>query len=139
MRRDEAILKEVELQETREAETGCCIRNDQSGCMQVRQVECSTLLSTFHKWSPSSPGPDRRTSGPVCGQDPQYCLAPKSSYADTWPDSITQWPVCQVSSAPPPINYFGLVSSEILPAPYSFLTKQNLGQQAPNLDSWQLL
>ena len=108
MRRDEAIMKEVELQETREAETGCCIRNDQSGCMQVRQVECSTLLSTFHKWSPSSPGPDRRASGPVCGQDPQYCLAPKSSYADTWPDSITQWPVCQVSSAPPPINYFGL-------------------------------
>ena len=92
MRIDKKILNEVELQEEREAETGCCIRNDHSGCMQVRQVECSTLLSTFHKWSPSSPGPDRRTSGPVCGQDPQYCLAPKSSYADTWPDKITRWP-----------------------------------------------
>ena len=108
MRKDESILREVALQEGREDETGCCIRNDHSGCMQVTKVECSTLLSTFHKWSTESPGPDRRTSGPVCGQDPQYCLAPKSSYSATWPDKITQWPICQVSSAPSPINYFGL-------------------------------
>jgi membrane associated rhomboid family serine protease len=108
MRSDQSILAEVALQAKREADTGCCIRNDHSGCMQVRQVECSSLLSTFHKWTPRGPGPDGRTSGPVCGQDPQYCIAPKSSYADTWLDDISLWPVCHVSSAPNPTHYFGL-------------------------------
>ena len=107
MRSDERILEEVALQATKESETGCCIRNDHSGCVQLRKEECSTLLSTFHKWSPSTPGPDRRTSGPVCGQDPQYCLAPKSSYSATWVDDISMWPVCQLSSSPAS-NYYGL-------------------------------
>ena len=35
-------------------------------------------------------GPDGRISGPVCGQDPQYCTAPLSSYTNTWPDEITR-------------------------------------------------
>jgi membrane associated rhomboid family serine protease len=108
MRSDQSILAEVALQAAREADTGCCIRNDHSGCMQVRRVECSSLLSTFHKWTARGPGPDGRTSGPVCGQDPQYCIAPKSSYADTWLDDISLWPVCHVSSAPNPTHYFGL-------------------------------
>ena len=108
MRRDESILEEVSLQAAREAETGCCIRNDQSGCVQVRRQDCSSLLSTYHKWSPSTPGPDGRTSGPVCGQDPLYCTSPKSSYSATWMDDISTWPVCHVSSAPPPSKFFGL-------------------------------
>ena len=108
MRRDEEILNSVALQAAREADTGCCVRNDHSGCMQVARGECSSLLSTFHKWSPGRPGPDGRTSGPVCGQDPQYCLAPKSSYSATWPDDISTWPVCHLSSAPSPLYYFGL-------------------------------
>lgn len=35
-----------------------------------------------------------RTSGTVCGQDPRYCLEPKSWFPNIWPDDITQWPKC---------------------------------------------
>ena len=48
---------------TREDGTGCCIRNDYSGCSQTARQDCSTLLSVFHKWTPEDPGPDGRISG----------------------------------------------------------------------------
>ena len=110
MRRDKSIDAEISTAVEKEAETGCCVRNDNSGCVQTLQAECSTLLSTWHKWSVSAPGPDGRVSGPVCGQDPQYCTAPKSSYQGTWHDNISTWPVCHVSSLPRPGSYFGLGS-----------------------------
>ena len=102
MRSDREIVTGVAAARAREAETGCCVRNDNSGCVQSQQEECSTLLSTWHKWSAARRGPDGRVSGPVCGQDPQYCTRPKSSYGATWRDNITQWPVCLQSSLPPP-------------------------------------
>jgi len=117
MRRDESIVEEKALDTMKEVDSGCCIRNDNSGCVQTQRSECSTLLSTFHKWTPSNPGPDGRVSGPVCGQDPQYCTAPKSSYRDTWHDDITTWPVCHVSSVPKAHQYFGLSVSKLSPAP----------------------
>ena len=55
-------------------------------------------------------------SGPVCGQDPLYCTAPLSSYAATWPDNITQWPICHVSSIPQSIGFLDL-SRSLSPAP----------------------
>ena len=36
----------------------------------------------------------RRTSGPVCGQDPGFCKSPPSIGALAWPDDITRWPIC---------------------------------------------
>lgn len=116
MRRDESIVNEKALDTIKEADSGCCIRNDNSGCVQTQRSECSTLLSTFHKWTQTNPGPDRRVSGPVCGQDPQYCTAPKSSYRDTWHDDITAWPICHVSSVPKH-QYFGSSVSKLSPAP----------------------
>jgi len=117
MRRDDSIVHEKALDTLKESDSGCCIRNDNSGCVQTVRSECSTLLSTFHKWTPSNPGPDGRVSGPVCGQDPQYCTAPKSSYRNTWHDDITSWPICHVSSIPKPSMFFGLGSSKLSPAP----------------------
>ena len=90
---------------SQESESGCCVRTDNSGCVQTRQSECSSLLSTWHKWRPAQPGPDGRLSGPVCGQDPQYCTNPKSSYGATWQDDISTWPVCKQSSQPKPSFY----------------------------------
>ena len=75
-----------------EERSGCCVRNDNSGCVQSLASECSPLLSTWHRWTAAAPGPDGRVSGPVCGQDPQYCSAPRSSYTSTWRDNITTWP-----------------------------------------------
>jgi len=117
MRKDDLILAERSLQLEREKKTGCCVRNDHSGCSQSDRIECSTLLSTFNKWSKSNPGPDGRTSGPVCGQDPLYCTAPLSSYTNTWLDDITSWPVCYVSSLPKPTSYWGIIDQKLSPAP----------------------
>lgn len=118
MRRDQSIEKERMLQRVKESETGCCIRNDRSGCVQVRQDECSTLLSTFHKWSPSQPGPDGRSSGPVCGQDPRHCSSPASSYASTWLDEITAWPVCRSVNLPEAgETKWGAPNADLSPAP----------------------
>ena len=45
--------------------SGCCVRNDRSGCVQTTSDVCSPTLSTFHK---KQDGP-----GPVCGHDPALC------------------------------------------------------------------
>ena len=108
-RLDQAIQTEISSAVEAESESGCCVRNDNSGCVQARREECSTLLSTWHKWVPARPGPDGRLSGPVCGQDPQYCTNPKSSYAATWPDNISSWPVCKQSNHPK-LTFYGETS-----------------------------
>ncbi|XP_071512963.1 inactive rhomboid protein 1 isoform X2 [Panulirus ornatus] len=95
MRKDEKIFRHVEEQRREERETGCCIRNDDSGCVQSSRRECSTRLSVWKKWSELAKGPDGRLSGSVCGQDPNYCKEPASVPPHEWPDDITQWPICR--------------------------------------------
>ena len=91
MRRDRLIVSKISREMKREsAEAGCCVKNDRSGCVTTSRHKCSKFLSVFHKWSPSAVGPDQRTSGPVCGQDPRYCR----TGAVTWPDDIASWPIC---------------------------------------------
>ncbi|TRY75136.1 hypothetical protein TCAL_00668 [Tigriopus californicus] len=95
MRPYPAISQLVQDERTKEAsETGCCIKNDRSGCVQTVKDNCSPFLSTFVKWNSSEPGVGGRISGPVCGQDPRFCLTPISSGVNSWPDDIGQWPVC---------------------------------------------
>ena len=99
MREDPQIELENLLRNSLESNTtGCCVRNDGSGCLQTTRDLCSKQLSTFHKWGGyygSDRGPSGRKSGPVCGQDPRYCLSPVSQSPHTWPDDITLWPTCQ--------------------------------------------
>jgi hypothetical protein len=47
----------------------------------------------------SAPGP-RRISGPVCGQDPNYCVEPKSATPFVWEDAVAKWPKCMNSTKP---------------------------------------
>lgn len=107
MRKDKNIYEEIIRERRSEKFTGCCIRNDDSGCVQTTQQRCSSLLSTWRKWNPYNPGPSyrvetdkpghyeqrNRTSGAVCGQDPQFCEDPSSIMPYEWPDDITKWPV----------------------------------------------
>ncbi|XP_068251140.1 inactive rhomboid protein 1-like isoform X2 [Palaemon carinicauda] len=104
MRKDEKIYRHVEEQRRAERETGCCIRNDDSGCVQSSKGECSPLvqgdmdstrLSVWKKWSELAKGPDGRLSGSVCGQDPDFCKEPASVPPHEWPDDITRWPICR--------------------------------------------
>lgn len=45
MRRDIKILKEIDVWRERERDTACCIRNDDSGCVQSSKQDCSVSLS----------------------------------------------------------------------------------------------
>lgn len=108
MRRDRLVYKNIDRSRREERDTGCCVRNDESGCVQTTAERCSSLLSTFHKWNNSTnPGPEmrvpnefgavtytRRTSGTVCSQDPRLCDVPASTHPNEWPDDVSQWPIC---------------------------------------------
>lgn len=41
MRQDEEIHKLIQEKRAKERESGCCVRNDRSGCLQTLQEECS--------------------------------------------------------------------------------------------------
>uniref|UniRef100_A0A8D0D3R5 Inactive rhomboid protein n=1 Tax=Sander lucioperca TaxID=283035 RepID=A0A8D0D3R5_SANLU len=66
MRQDQEIHKMIQEKRARERESGCCVRNDRSGCLQTLQEECSVSQSNL------------TTS-----------VSPHE-----WPDDITKWPVC---------------------------------------------
>ncbi|XP_062559314.1 inactive rhomboid protein 1-like isoform X1 [Armigeres subalbatus] len=101
MHRDMKIMELISKTRKQERETACCIRNDDSGCVQSSQADCSvrglwpTTISTWKKWSPGDSGPGGRISGSVCGLDPKFCDAPASIAPHEWPDDITKWPICR--------------------------------------------
>jgi hypothetical protein len=99
MRKDAKILKEIEKGREKERETACCIRNDDSGCVQSSQADCSKTISTWKKWSAGDSGPGGRISGSVCGLDPKFCEAPASVAPYEWPDDITKWPICRKTNS----------------------------------------
>ncbi|KAF3853322.1 hypothetical protein F7725_014010 [Dissostichus mawsoni] len=98
MRQDEEIHKLIQEKRSREGESGCCVRNDRSGCLQTSQEDCSSTLAVWVKWPqhPSAPYLNNtlRQHGAVCHQDPRICLEPASVSPHEWPDDITKWPVC---------------------------------------------
>ncbi|KAM7371074.1 hypothetical protein PAMP_010570 [Pampus punctatissimus] len=98
MRQDQEIHQLIQEKRDRERESGCCVRNDRSGCLQTLQEECSSTLAVWVKWPqhPSAPylNGTLRQHGAVCHQDPRVCLEPASVSPHEWPDDITKWPVC---------------------------------------------
>ncbi|KAL7731761.1 hypothetical protein ACLKA6_016699 [Drosophila palustris] len=106
MRRDVKIMDVLTKTRRQERETACCIRNDDSGCVQSSQADCSIRglyptksISTWKKWSPGESGPGGRISGSVCGLDPKFCDAPASIAPYEWPDDITKWPICRKTNS----------------------------------------
>lgn len=83
MKKDKNIFESFHRTKEEEKQSGCCIRMDNSGCVQTIQSKCSNKTSVWLK--------DRhKVSGPVCGQDPNYCLDTNKS----WSENITDWPIC---------------------------------------------
>lgn len=41
MRVDNKIIQQIDKTKAKERETACCIRNDDSGCVQSSQADCS--------------------------------------------------------------------------------------------------
>ncbi|GCC18778.1 hypothetical protein chiPu_0020888, partial [Chiloscyllium punctatum] len=97
LRKDRSISKLIEKQREQERNSGCCVQNDNSGCVQTLKEDCSETLATFVKW-PKFQAPylesinGSRSSGAVCHQDPRTCEEPASAEPHIWKDDITQWP-----------------------------------------------
>lgn len=94
MRLDKQIMSLIQKAKDLERESGCCIQNDNSGCVQTHRSDCSESLATFIKWENEVVKGVIRSSGAVCHQDPRLCEEPASSELHAWPDDITQWPIC---------------------------------------------
>ncbi|XP_078257735.1 inactive rhomboid protein 2-like [Rhinoraja longicauda] len=103
LRRDPSISKLAEEVRDRERKSGCCVQNDNSGCVQMLKQDCSETLATFIKW-PNNQAPNMgstnqtRSSGAVCHQDPRTCEEPASAAPHIWDDDITRWPICTYQS-----------------------------------------
>ncbi|KAL8163167.1 UNVERIFIED_CONTAM: Inactive rhomboid protein 2, partial [Gekko kuhli] len=101
IRKDLQIEKLIQKEREQERKSGCCVQNDNSGCVQTLREDCSETLATFVKWPDHNP-PDadpgnsslKRSSGAVCSQDPRTCEEPASNRPHVWPDDITKWPIC---------------------------------------------
>uniref|UniRef100_A0A8B9T458 Inactive rhomboid protein n=1 Tax=Anas platyrhynchos TaxID=8839 RepID=A0A8B9T458_ANAPL len=98
IRKDRQVERLIQRQRDRERGSGCCVQNDNSGCIQTLPQDCSETLATFIKWpgtnAPTMGSGERRTSGAVCHQDPRTCEEPASNPPHVWPDDITKWPIC---------------------------------------------
>uniref|UniRef100_A0A8C3B3K8 Inactive rhomboid protein n=1 Tax=Cyclopterus lumpus TaxID=8103 RepID=A0A8C3B3K8_CYCLU len=93
IRKDTQIVSLIQRAKDQERESGCCVQNDNSGCVQTLSFDCSETLATFIKWK-NEHVDINRTSGSVCHQDPRVCEEPASGVPHVWLDDITQWPVC---------------------------------------------
>ncbi|KAG9277450.1 inactive rhomboid protein 2 [Astyanax mexicanus] len=93
LRKDEQIAELRRKAKDQERMSGCCVQNDNSGCVQTLPEDCSETLATFIKWN-NEEVDFRRSSGAVCHQDPRTCEEPASAEPHVWPDDITEWPIC---------------------------------------------
>ncbi|XP_062976411.1 inactive rhomboid protein 2 isoform X2 [Elgaria multicarinata webbii] len=103
IRKDQQIETLIQKQRDQERHSGCCVQNDNSGCVQTLREDCSETLATFVKWPDHNHNPPdvdpsnsslKRSSGAVCSQDPRTCEEPASNRPHIWPDDITKWPIC---------------------------------------------
>ncbi|CAM9697321.1 unnamed protein product [Bubo scandiacus] len=98
IRKDRQVERLIQRERDRERGSGCCVQNDNSGCIQTLPQDCSETLATFIKWpgtnAPAVGSGEKRTSGAVCHQDPRTCEEPASNPPHVWPDDITKWPIC---------------------------------------------
>ncbi|XP_063444509.1 inactive rhomboid protein 1-like isoform X2 [Mytilus trossulus] len=101
MRKDENIYNGIAKDLVEEKTSGCCIRNDGSGCVQSVRSKCSTTISEFKKYNSTNPSSLGFLTGAVCGQDPKYCKNPASVAPFEWnKNDITNWPFCEDTNAP---------------------------------------
>lgn len=96
MRKDPNLDAALAEQRAEERTTGCCVRDDGSGCVQTTVHKCSKLISTFVKWNDTSKIDGGYKSGAVCGLDPNHCKSPSSTPPFEWDKKdFTNWPICK--------------------------------------------
>ncbi|XP_030638094.1 inactive rhomboid protein 2-like [Chanos chanos] len=91
IRKDSQIVTLIQKAKNMERESGCCVQNDNSGCVQTMRDDCSETLATFIERTSDDEADATRA---VCHQDPRTCEEPASAPPHVWPEDITQWPIC---------------------------------------------
>ncbi|KAJ3614251.1 hypothetical protein NHX12_017825 [Muraenolepis orangiensis] len=91
IRQDQQIVKLIQRAKAQERKSGCCVQNDNSGCIQTQRTACSETLATFVKWK-NEDVDIVRSSGSVCHQDPRVCEEPASGqpHVCTFPEKWNQ-------------------------------------------------
>ncbi|XP_003384540.1 PREDICTED: inactive rhomboid protein 2-like [Amphimedon queenslandica] len=104
MRYDRQLARGLDIDRWREANSsGCCVRLDNSGCVQVTSREqCPELFSDFVYIDQELNDSTVFTDRAVCGTSPLSCLNPNPSHDTRWmSENITEWPICQESQTRP--------------------------------------
>lgn len=100
MRKDAKIYDQIWQERWMEADkTGCCI--GPWGCYQTS--ECPKQFAQLLKWVNGS-FPESDYSRVVCGQDPRYCVRPRSMHPLLWDLNISNWPICEQKSRRIPLS-----------------------------------
>nr|CAD2191231.1 unnamed protein product [Meloidogyne enterolobii] len=103
MRRDQKIYEQILRERRIESETtGCCV--GPWGCYQTS--ECPKQFAQHIKWT-NGTFPERFNFRVACGQDPRYCVKPRSVHPFLWGIDLIDWPICEqkVSSIPATIKH----------------------------------
>uniref|UniRef100_A0A8C4HZU5 Inactive rhomboid protein n=1 Tax=Dicentrarchus labrax TaxID=13489 RepID=A0A8C4HZU5_DICLA len=78
IRQDRQIVRLIQNAKDLERQSGCCVQNDNSGCVQTLSSDCSVIVTELIVKIAVS----------------RVCEEPASAEPHTWPDDITQWQVC---------------------------------------------
>uniref|UniRef100_A0A8C1F8L4 Inactive rhomboid protein n=1 Tax=Cyprinus carpio carpio TaxID=630221 RepID=A0A8C1F8L4_CYPCA len=99
MRQDQEVHQLIQEKKNSERHSACCVRNDQSGCLQTSQEDGlstqtpGTIITLFDFFLPI-----HITFGFNYLIYHIYtfriCLEPASVTPHEWPDDITKWPIC---------------------------------------------
>uniref|UniRef100_A0A1I8C0E9 Rhomboid domain-containing protein n=1 Tax=Meloidogyne hapla TaxID=6305 RepID=A0A1I8C0E9_MELHA len=103
MRRDQKIYEQILNERRIESETtGCCV--GPWGCYQTS--ECPKQFAQHIKWI-NGTFPERPNFRVACGQDPRYCVKPRSVHPFLWGIDLIDWPICEqkASSIPPTVKH----------------------------------
>uniref|UniRef100_A0A672Z273 Inactive rhomboid protein n=1 Tax=Sphaeramia orbicularis TaxID=375764 RepID=A0A672Z273_9TELE len=88
IRQDKQIVDLIQRAKDLEKESGCCVQNDNSGCVQTLHSDCSVrslfCVLLLANWLFKE----------YCADWKWVCEEPASAEPHVWVDDITQWPVC---------------------------------------------
>lgn len=100
MRRDRQLLSAIQSDREKEANSsGCCVRRDQSGCVQLLSEEnCHPRFADFvfldNVTAPTTYNLSTSVRG-VCGTSPRTCIDPDPVRDEAWlSNDISKWPIC---------------------------------------------
>uniref|UniRef100_A0A8C7IC55 Inactive rhomboid protein n=1 Tax=Oncorhynchus kisutch TaxID=8019 RepID=A0A8C7IC55_ONCKI len=94
IRKDSQIVSLIQKAKDQERESGCCVQNDNSGCVQTLSNDCSVRKHTYAVGSHAYVLFVFLLSYFLMHAGNRTCEEPASAEPHIWPDDITHWPIC---------------------------------------------